>query len=312
MSILVIGTGAIGQRHADNLRDLGEGVSVYSWREGGIDGLRRLLDQTEFEAAIVCTATNIRLDVLKLTSSLGLPVYLEKPVAFKCADLAAITHCLGPLAERSFAGFMMRYHPALRFLADKDLKGQFRFDFEIGHDVHQWRQNWIFAQSYAAKPEGGGVLLDLCHELDMALTLFPDAKLTTVTSLDHCDHPRVDFATSINLITEAASGTVSMDYLSPASKRTIRLRGRDACFDLDLVKNTFYISDAHDERKMDGLSIDRQEMFKDTMRDFLRLIRGLHLENPLAPVLSKCAKSNDMICRAWEARRFIGTIGGDR
>jgi len=309
MSILVIGTGAIGQRHAGNLQTLGEEVVSYSWRSGGLDGLRAMLDTASFEAAIICTATDIRLDVLKLTSEAGLPVYLEKPIAFRSEDLATIMDMLGDLAERSFAGFMMRYHPALRFLAAQDLSGLYRFDLEIGHDVHQWRQNWVFADSYAARPEGGGVLLDLCHELDMALVLAPDAELGQVTSLDHVDHRHVDFATTIALTTGHAFGAVTMDYVSPASKRITRIRAKDRIYDFNFGADHYIAHDGQHSEKLD-LKIDRQEMFKDTMRDFLRLVRGAPLENALAPVLSKCAQSNEMICRAWAARQFIGSIGG--
>jgi hypothetical protein len=60
------------------------------------------------------------------------------------------------VAERSVLGFMMRYHPALRALAEADWSDAYGFHFEIGHDVRQWRKNWRFADSYAARAEGGG------------------------------------------------------------------------------------------------------------------------------------------------------------
>ena len=42
---------------------------------------------------------------------------------------------------------------------------------------------------YQAK--GGGVLLDLCHELDMAHVLFPQARLSHVDCLGHAACPGV-------------------------------------------------------------------------------------------------------------------------
>lgn len=305
MTILVIGTGAIGQRHASNLTDLGETVTSYSWRSGGLQGLNDLLDTQKFEAAIVATASDVRLPVIKATSSFDLPVYLEKPIAFRPDELAAITEILGPLGARSFAGFMMRYHPALQFLAEQDLTTLFRFDLEIGSDVHSWRKDWVFADSYAAQAEGGGVLLDLCHEIDMAVTLVPDAKLGGVTSFSHVDFPRVDFSTHLDFQTGHGAGRVSMDYLAPVLRRMTRLRTRDAIYDFDFAKN-HYVIDGSEEL---NLSIDRQDMFKETMTDFLRLVRGDVLQNPIAPVFEDCARSNALICEAWSKRAFSGQVG---
>ena len=130
-------------------------------------------------------------------------------------------------------GFMMRYHPALRALAEEPVAA-YRFHMEIGHDVRQWRANWRFGDSYAAREEGGGVLLDLCHELDMAHVLFPGAGVTAVESIGHADFPGVDFATQVTLAQEDGPvGTVAMDYLSPKSLRRAQLRGREEVLDLD-------------------------------------------------------------------------------
>ena len=76
-----------------------------------------------------------------------------------------------------------------------------------------------FNGSYGALAEGGGVLLDMCHELDMAGTLFPEATLDDISCLGHSDYPAVDFLSKVNLRTPTSLGTVAMDYLSPVSFR---------------------------------------------------------------------------------------------
>ncbi|PIB23988.1 hypothetical protein BFP76_01690 [Amylibacter kogurei] len=306
MSFLVIGTGAIGKRHANNLSHLGEDVVSISMQSDGIDGLKRRLKSEKFEAAILCTATQIRTEITEILAAHKLPIYIEKPVAYRRTDMDLIMKQLGPLADRSFAGFMMRYHPAVRFLATAELD-TYRFSFDIGHDVHQWRENWNFADSYAASPDGGGVLLDLCHELDMAHTIMGALTLDTASCLSHPDHTGVDFSTRIALHNNNTHGTVCMDYLSPISTRKLVLWGQSQKITFDLANNNYQIETDDGVKNLD-LTIDRQVMFQNTMADFIRLVRGDVLENPIAPILSNEMPTCHLICAAYEQRKFTGNI----
>jgi hypothetical protein len=74
-----------------------------------------------------------------------------------------------------------------------------------------------------------GVLLDLCHELDLAACLFPGLSVTRVESLGHPAFPGVDFASRISLAAEGLAGDVSMDYLTPLLHRRTTLRGTGGC-----------------------------------------------------------------------------------
>jgi predicted dehydrogenase len=303
MTILVIGTGAIGKRHFNNLTALGEDAISLSYRTAGLEGVQAALMAQKFEAAFVCTASQERLDIVTVLAEHNVPFYLEKPVAYSIETLDAIYDVVGDLGARCFAGFMMRYHPAVQYLADQDLSDIYRYHFEIGHDVNQWRENWSFADSYAAKADGGGVLLDLCHEIDVCKTLFPDADLTAVNSTPNAQYQGVDFA-SVLLMKGSAMGTVAMDYLSPVSVRRHVLRGRVANYEFDLGADRYEIDNGSNPETL-ALVIDRQEMFREATRDFLRLVRGEQVLNPLAPTLAATLASSQLICQAYQSRQFV-------
>jgi predicted dehydrogenase len=205
---------------------------------------------------------------------------------------------------------MMRYHPAVRHLADSDLSDIFRFGFEIGHDVTQWRADWRFSESYAAQEQGGGVLLDLCHEIDMAACVFPGLTLGGVDSLGHASFPGVDVATQIGLGQPGRTGTVAMDYLLPVSTRRIALRGTRRLYDFDLIAGQYAITG--DRAAAPTFPFERNQMFLDLMRDFLALARGsAPSANPLLPRLDRVRESCDLIAGAWTARRFVGQVAKD-
>lgn len=306
MSFLVIGTGAIGMRHANNLKELGESVVAVSMQQQGLSGVEKAFQQG-VEAAIICTATQLRLPLIKLAAKYNTPVYIEKPVSFTLSELLEVHQTLGALAGKSFVGFMMRYHPAVQYLARLKDKDTYRFSFEIGHDVHQWRANWSFADSYASDENGGGVLLDLCHELDMAYVVLGALDIHTVQSVAHPDFPQVDFNTQISLSNDHSSGIVAMDYISPISKRITHLMGQGANIIFDFAKDCYRIERPTGVETLE-LSIDRQVMFQDTMADFINLVRGNPLNNEFAPIFANELDICKLICEAYEKRAFTSVL----
>ena len=309
MRVLVIGSGSIGRRHHDNLRSLGAEPRLLSWREAGLDGALAAMDGAE--AVVIATATDIRLPLVEAAAAHGLAMYIEKPLAFRPKEVEAIALAAAPVAERSMLGYMLRYHPAVRALAAADLSDVFQFALTIGHDVTQWRANWRFSESYAAKGEGGGVLLDLCHELDLAVCLFPDLTVTQVESLGHAAFPGVDFASRISLTAEGLAGDVSMDYLTPLLHRRTTLRGTERMHDFDFSAQIYRVTEPSGPRLLD-LPLERNAMFLDAMRDFLALASGGETSgNPLMPRLDRCLGSARLVADAWSKRVFIGSITKD-
>lgn len=309
--ILVIGTGSIGTRHGNNLALLGAEPICLSIRQLSEQGVIEAIGKTpDVQGAVIATATQLRQPLIEALSARAFPVYVEKPVAFEPKALDAF-YAAASQPDRSMVGFMMRYHPILPHLLERSQEDMvYRFDFEIGQDVTQWRQNWSFASSYSAKPAGGGVLLDLCHELDLAQVLFPNIGLQGVNCLGHSGFPGVDMATQIVLSGPLQSGLVSMDYLSPVSLRKIRMRGQMAVTECDLLTGTLICQRPNQAPHVTQVDFERNEMFLDAMRDFLALVSGSPppSHTPRIPRLDLCRGHCELIARAWEMRRFDGMI----
>ncbi len=302
---IVIGSGSIGRRHHANIAALGGESTLVPWR--GLDLGRLERDLPDAAGAVIATATDVRLELVALCARFGVAVYVEKPIAFRVSGLASVLEAAGPVAERSVAGFMMRYHPALAALA-RDPVDAFGFSMEVGHDVRLWRQGWSFPDSYAARRDGGGALLDLCHEIDTAACLFPGLALGEVACLGDRRFPGVDLATRVSLRGAGLAGDVAMDYLSPKSVRRLSVRGCGGGVDLDLAagREVRWGGAREVEREW---TVERNAMFLDLMRDFMALAEGGQPPgNPLLPRLDLVRESSALIARAWEARRFHGEI----
>lgn len=300
MVVAVIGAGSIGKRHAGNLTQLGVANTLIGYRTF----LPAMLDDAAMNGVVIATATPIRAEIASLCAARNLPMYIEKPLGWTRAQVAELYDIAAPVADCSMVGYMMRYHPVLAALKAIDLSQAYGFMLEIGHDVRQWRTNWSFADSYAASADGGGVLLDLCHELDIAACLFDGLHVDQVSCLGHRDFAGVDFATRIALSNGMATGTVCMDYLNPVSTRHASLRTLDDKIEIDMLTPAIR-SQAGEQ----AFAFERNDMFLDAMRDFVALCDGTPTSgNPLMPRMATCRASCDLIATAWEARTFTGHV----
>ena len=308
--VAVIGAGSIGRRHAENLSALGARVSPIGWRDFDRAAFEKRRD---LDAVVIATATQIRLELIATSAAMGLPFYVEKPLTWSVDELAAIHDAATDVADRSVVGFMMRYHPAVVALAQEDLSDIHSFAFEIGHDVRQWRQNWRFADSYAALPTGGGVLLDLSHEVDMAQLFFPGLSLKAVNCLGHAAFPGVDFSTMMQLAADGGPvGSVAMDYLSPVFVRRARLGGLRRNIEIDFLRpSVSFVSPQ--ATQTDSYEFQRNDMFLALMRDFLGLIAQGQAASisPQAPLLARTLPTDRLVAEAWGARNFVGNVALD-
>jgi predicted dehydrogenase len=143
--------GSIGRRHHGNLQALGVRSALLPWRGFDPDAFRRL----GADAVVIATATQVREEVIALCADLHLPFYVEKPLAFDPATLERILAVSAPLAKRCMVGFMMRYHPTMRLLAQTDLGTVYDASFGIGHDVRQWAQQ-LELRRKLRRPAAGG------------------------------------------------------------------------------------------------------------------------------------------------------------
>lgn len=302
MRVLIVGSGSIGQRHCTNLLSLGVDASIVPWRSYQ-PGVLDLCD-----AVVIATSTDVRLEPIVDAAARHIPIYIEKPAAFRPADLKVIQDVTSKVACRTVVGFMMRYHPAFLVLSQLDLSGTIRFNFCVGHDVTQWRAERRFSDGYASKADGGGVLLDLCHEIDMAAALFPDVALRDVNSLGHSNFHGVDFVSNVTLRTgSGVEGYVGMDYLTPRLHRRVIIHGEEFVYDFDFSGQRYLISDKRGDRLLD-LHHERNTMFIDIMRDWILLLKGQKPENALVPLIDRVQKSSSLIAESWSARSFAGSI----
>lgn len=308
MHVTIIGSGSIGRRHASNLEALGVSFSLISWRISSTSFSQLVLEQKS-DYVFICTGTNVRRILFEFCFTYNIPFLVEKPVAFFTEDLDYLYSLPSSFLDKCFVGFMQRYSPLASHLISTVVSPIHTSYFEFGHNVFEWRNNWNFSQSYASKLCGGGVTLDLCHDIDIIHLLFDVETIDSVICKSHPEYSEIDFVSSIKLSNRKGSQSlVNLDYIrSQYIHRGLVLSSTDS-MSFDFVSGAF-VSDSSN-LLFPPLSVpyNRNRMFLDMLEHFLFDNAPPYFNPANIPRLSNTRRINYLISSIWSQRSFQGTI----
>ena len=305
---LILGTGSIGTRHKKNLQILGTELEIASFRKLGLKGVINKIKNSNVDFIIEALGTNYRHSVIPYILEKNIPFYIEKPAYFDVKFDKIFSDIPKEIQNKSVVGFMMRYNPLITSLK-KDLKllQPFSASLQIGHDVTKWRKNWNIHKSYASDVRGGGVLLDLCHEIDIAHVLFSVDEILSVNS-KKCQEFDVDFVTScllrgskrnkVDILTN-----INLNYLSPQLIRKGSIYGLKGELHFDLAQGKKMLN-KNNGRKEYSFDNERNNMFLELMTDFLLSLIDKKVKNPLFPSIRNTLKSNHIIATCFENLKY--------
>ena len=182
-SVLVIGCGSIGERHIANLTSIGVNqLHIYdpnvqlqtqiSKKYGTIPSstLEKAFDKVP-EKVLVCTPPNSHVEIARQAVNVGASVFLEKPISISSTGVDELIREARKADVPLTVGYNLRFHQGLRvlksYLDDGFIGNIVAIHAEFGQHLPSWRPNQDYREGYFSKPElGGGVLLDLAHEID--------------------------------------------------------------------------------------------------------------------------------------------------
>ena len=318
MRVLVIGTGSIGRRHMASLRACEPGVSFDVLREPGrpheAEGLGEVTVSRSVEEAyakrpslvVVANPSAFHLRHLAAAIEHGVPFYAEKPVVSSLGDLDALRQLARHATHMppNIVGCNLRFLPSLqrlKRLVDEGTLGRIvRAGFEAGQWLPDWRPSQDYRQSYSARADmGGGVLLDLIHEIDAACWLlgdFPQVHGLTsrAAALD------IDSEACASLLLGRPGGplvSVQLDYVSRRPVRRYVLVGDRGTAQWNLQERTLTVSraDGVEAIEFEDDAFDVAATYPAAMRELLDAIRtGRATSQPLEEGL----RALDIVMRA--------------
>ena len=288
MKSLVIGYGSIGRRHARVLKELGCDVALVSRRKLSepfpvFASIAKAVKGWLPEYVVVANETSAHAESLRVLDLSGFKgaVLVEKP-------LYDTPQKLGRFDFKSVAvGYNLRFHPALVRLKTL-LKKEKIISAQVyaGGYLPNWRPG-DYRKCYSAKKnQGGGVLRDLSHELDVIGWVFGSCKRVAAIG-GHFSALKIDSDDAFGMLMETSRCplvTVQINYLDRPGRREILVNTDRHTFKADLVKGM--------------VSIDGKEEGYAAERDFT------YREQHRAVILKK----NDNLCFVKDALEVVRVV----
>ena len=236
----IVGFGSAGARALEVLRELRADAEFLVVSRSGAAGevfrsTSSLDDVAAFEpdAVVLAGPATTRVDVLRQIGALNVPVFIEKPLAHTLSDGLAVVDLLGPAVERSQLGYNLRFSESLIAFRDLVRGGRFgrvlRFNAETAQYLPDWRPEKDYRETVSARADlGGGVLLELSHELDYLRWIFGDwdwvsawTGRTSSLEIDVEDTALVTIGIEGDQAATQLVGELSLDFVRRDKTRTV-------------------------------------------------------------------------------------------
>lgn len=301
MKIIFFGLGSIGQRHAKILLDnyphdllRSNKLDLYAFRSGANEvpnqlSIKELHSWEEVktlnpEVAFITNPTFLHIETAIRCAEIGCKLFIEKPIG---KDLNSLDQLI-KLAKKknlvTYVAYNLRFHPLIKKIKEylKDKKPLSALVVCTSF-LPSWRPNKDYLKSYSANAVmGGGVILDLSHEIDYVDYLFGGikkisgnfAKLgnVTVDAEDCADMLVVSGGIPVN---------IHLDFLSQLRQRYIQIDFEGLTVVGDLVNAEIKEYEGETIKNNIRLEYERGQEYKEQLEYFFDNIDNPGMMNNL-------------------------------
>jgi predicted dehydrogenase len=170
MKAIIIGGGSISKRHSFNLNNIGVSTRIVDLDE--IDNIDNIL-QEGFDVGLVCTPNINHVEHCLKLAQHDIPIFCEKPFYSKVDRIEELLTTVKEKNLITMVGCNLRFIPEIQQINPNSKY----INVYFGYNLKKWRPQTDHLKSYSAnKHLGGGVLLDVIHELDYLYFKFGDIK----------------------------------------------------------------------------------------------------------------------------------------
>jgi len=290
--VLIIGSGSIQKTHVKVLRLINKNIIIHTIpTRKNLKSELKTLKKFNPEYIVVCSPSSFhyRHFLFIEKNFQNKIVLIEKPLFIKFYSIDK------NLNNKYFVGYNLRFHPVITYLKNFLKKKNILSINVISHSfLPSWRKKNYKHSVSAKKKLGGGVLLELSHELDFLKWLFKKIKILQVYN-KQISKLKINTDDILNLsgkVNNKSFFNLNINFFSRINCRKIKVDGNNFSIEGDLINNTIKIV------------IDDKEdlkIFKNF--DIKNTFRSLHLE-----LMSQKLKHSCTIFEGLELMKLIDKI----
>jgi len=293
--ILVCGLGSIGRRHLRLLYEMDPSLELAACRSGHgpicpeedllVAQFSSLEEAMAWQpdAAIVASPAPLHGPQAGVLAAAGVVLLIEKPLGTGEEPLA-VWLPLKFAAENGLPiliGYVLRHDPALAvlqaWLASGKIGTLVSAHGRCGSWLPDWRARTDYRRGVSAQRElGGGVLLELSHDIDLLRCLLGPLTITAA-DLSCSGLLEIDVEDRALLLLRTEAGepvSLELDFCTRPPARSLRLRGSEGEIRWDLIRGCLSCVDRHGMVHEQSFPYGGEERYRRQLEHFLACCRG--------------------------------------
>jgi predicted dehydrogenase len=284
LKILIIGLGSIGKKHVNAILSLYPQAQIFALRSlKSCDQYLNVINifdkkniPTNLSFIIISNITSSHEQTINEMVGMNCPLFIEKPVLNNLNNVKQLADTINENSIQTYIACNLRFHPALQFIKHYIEVNNPRINevnIYSGSYLPDWRPGKDFRTIYSANIEdGGGVHLDLIHEIDYCSWLFgfPIESINMKTNNSSLNINAIDNARYFFKYSNFNVGII-LNYFRRDAKRLIEIVIETDTIVVDLLKNKV-TSLANNEILFEN-SFNILETYKHQMKYFINCIQ---------------------------------------
>lgn len=282
MKVLIIGLGSIAKKHIIAIREIVPDSVIYALRSqensNHFDDIINVYDwkiAKDVDFIIISNPTKSHEVTILKAIEFNKPLFIEKPVLESLKNADKIIKLIKDRRIPTYVAYVLRFHPIIKALKELINKASSKIDevnVYCGSYLPDWRPNTDFRKCYSANKElGGGVHLDLTHEIDYIYWFWgnPIEVKKNIRSQSHLKINAFDYA-NYQLIYPDFVVNLTLNYYRKKSKRTIEILSEDFILEGDLLN--YNLIDILNEKEIYKKSDQEKNLYEVQMQYFIDIL----------------------------------------
>lgn len=251
MNVLIIGLGSIAVKHILAIKKITPDARLYALRSSNkaneINGVCNIFSLDELQKikpdfAIISNPTFAHHKTILSLIPLNIPIFIEKPL-FSELDNGEVVKEIQKNNIITYIACNLRFLDCLRFAKDYITNKRINeVNIYCGSFLPNWRPGIDYKSTYSANKElGGGVHIDLIHEIDYTYWLFgkPTQVSKVFSNKSSLDITAFDYA-NYTLDYPSFNASIVLNYYRRDPKRTLEIVLEEETILVNILKNKVY------------------------------------------------------------------------
>jgi predicted dehydrogenase len=295
VKILVVGLGSIGRRHIRNLKALDSSCEIIVWRQHSktenLGDLAPLVHKVVFtledalktkpEIALITNPSPFHIGTAIPLAENNIHLFIEKPISHSLKDVETLIQLCKHQQLVLMVGYHLRFYRPMQEL-QKALKSgvigtPLSLRAEAGSFLPDWRPGGDYRREASARENlGGGVILELSHELDYAVWLL--GKVQSVNALiakvSNLEIDVEDLAEITLSFSNGATGQIHLNMFQPTITRSCRIAGSEGMLSWDWNSHAVELHTSSGKQKpiFPAQTIERDEIYRSELQHFFSAV----------------------------------------